>query len=146
MLWDMLLPWLPTMHTLLASDPGPPPVVHRRSPRPDTSVQPDGEACPKPACHPSSSWGLHFFLSQGGLDQWTLGHLPVADRLMEGSERSVGMPKAPAPLPCHFTLHEAVWKRNSPEGFARKCPHIGGGGVSSLALAEGPASCHSSFC
>ncbi|CAE7485289.1 unnamed protein product, partial [Symbiodinium pilosum] len=39
---------------------------------PDTSVQPDGE---------------------GGLDQWTLGHLPVHERLMEGEQTS-GVPKA----------------------------------------------------
>jgi len=39
---------------------------------PDTSVQPDGE---------------------GGLDQWTLGHLPVHERMMEG-EQTLGMPKA----------------------------------------------------
>ncbi|CAE7560315.1 unnamed protein product [Symbiodinium sp. CCMP2592] len=39
---------------------------------PDTSAQPDGE---------------------GGLDQWTLGHLPVHERMMEG-EQTLGMPKA----------------------------------------------------
>ena len=30
---------------------------------------------------------------QGGLDQWTLGHLPVHERMMEG-EQTLGMPKA----------------------------------------------------
>ena len=91
--------------------------------RPDTSVQPDGEVV-----HPLSNIFENASVHQGGLDQWTLGHLPVHERMMEG-EQTLGMPKA-----SHALIHSGKPRRERiPSGFAGKCSHFGGAGVTALA-------------
>ena len=52
--------------------------------------------------HPLSNIFENASVHQGGLDQWTLGHLPVHERMMEG-EQTLGMPKA-----SHALIHSGI--------------------------------------
>ena len=58
---------------------------------------------------------------QGGLDQWTLGHLPVHERLMEGEQTS-GVPKAPDRHGFWATLQY----KQIAKGLAGECPDARG--------------------